>query len=89
MGQGVKLKKEYVTKEALHSHKLECKLLGLVTFSPTLGKGIALCVIDVGLRKEDLEVEVEVRGKKQKAFLENILLLKNQGINSLHESIPL
>ncbi|GAB6065435.1 glycine cleavage system aminomethyltransferase GcvT [Aquifex pyrophilus] len=39
------------------------------TFSPTLNKGIALCFVDVGERKEGNEVEIDVRGKRLKAFL--------------------
>ncbi len=49
------------------------------TFSPTLGKGIALCFIDVSLRKEGLEVEVEVRGKRLKAFLRRYPFVEKSG----------
>ena len=33
------------------------------TFSPTLGRGIALCFVDVNVRQEDTPVHLEVRGK--------------------------
>jgi len=39
------------------------------TFSPTLGKGIALCFVDTEERKEGNEVFLEVRGRKLKALL--------------------
>ncbi|NPA42357.1 MAG: glycine cleavage system aminomethyltransferase GcvT [Aquificae bacterium] len=39
------------------------------TFSPTLGKGIALCFVKLEHREEGKEVELEVRGKLLKAHL--------------------
>ncbi len=39
------------------------------TFSPTLGKGIALCFVDTEERKEGNEVFLEVRGRKLRALL--------------------
>ncbi|QWK20017.1 MAG: glycine cleavage system aminomethyltransferase GcvT [Hydrogenobacter thermophilus] len=41
------------------------------TYSPTLDKGIALCFVDISFRKEGLEVELDVRGKRLKALLRN------------------
>lgn len=39
------------------------------TFSPTLGKGIALCFVDTDLRREGEEVRLEVRGRLLKGLL--------------------
>ncbi len=46
------------------------------TYSPTLQRGIALCFVDVNLRQEGLEVELEVRGKRLPAKLRNYPFLK-------------
>lgn len=50
------------------------------TFSPTLGKGVALCFVDVNLRKEGLEVEVDVRGKRMRATLREYPFIRKAGI---------
>jgi aminomethyltransferase len=39
------------------------------TYSPTFDRGIALCFVDLNFRKEGLEVDLEVRGKRLKARL--------------------
>lgn len=39
------------------------------TFSPTLQRGIGLCFVDLAYRKEGLEVEIDIRGKKLPAKL--------------------
>ncbi len=39
------------------------------TFSPTLGKGIALCFVDTELRKEGEEVWIDIRGKPVRGTL--------------------
>ncbi|MFN3814081.1 MAG: aminomethyltransferase family protein, partial [Aquificaceae bacterium] len=46
------------------------------TYSYTLEKGIALCFVDINLRKENLEVEIEVRGKRLKALLRSYPFLR-------------
>ncbi len=58
---------------------LEGKEIGRVssgTYSHFLGKGIALCFVDVDYRKEGLEVELEVRGKRLKALLRRYPFIK-------------
>lgn len=39
------------------------------TYSPTLDRGIALCFVDLNFRKEGLEADLEIRGKRSKARL--------------------
>lgn len=48
------------------------KEIGIIssgTFSPTLNKGIALCFVEIEERKENNEVEVEIRNRRFKAIL--------------------
>ncbi len=48
------------------------------TFSPTLGKGIALCFVDLEHRKEGKEVELEVRGRRLRAVLRSYPFVKGR-----------
>ncbi len=68
---GLELAEKGVPREGYRVLKGE-KVIGQIssgTFSPTLGKGIALCFVDLEERREGKEVEVEVRGKRLKALL--------------------
>ena len=58
------------------------KEIGVVssgTFSPTLGKGIALCFVDIEHREEGREAELEVRGKRLRAVLRSYPFVKGRG----------
>ncbi len=68
---GLELLTRGVPREGYRIHKGD-KEIGTVssgTFSPTLGKGIALCFVDLEERIEGNEVSLEVRGKRLKALL--------------------
>lgn len=48
------------------------------TFSPTLQKGIALCFVELDYRREGLEVELDVRGKRLPAMLKSYPFIKKR-----------
>lgn len=49
------------------------------TYSPTLGKGVALCFVNTDSRKEGLEVDLEVRGKLLRARLRPYPFVRGRG----------
>ena len=68
---GLELLTRGVPREGYSIYKGD-KEIGTVssgTFSPTLGKGIALCFVDLEERIEGNEVSLEIRGKRLKALL--------------------
>ena len=68
---GLELLTRGVPREGYSIYKGD-KKVGTVssgTFSPTLGKGIALCFVDLEERIEGNEVSLEIRGKRLKALL--------------------
>ncbi len=68
---GLELLTRGVPREGYSIYKGD-KKVGTVssgTFSPTLGKGIALCFVDLEERIEGNEVSLEIRGKRLQALL--------------------
>lgn len=75
---GLELLERGIPREGYRIY-LSGKEIGYVssgTYSYTLEKGIALCFVDINLRKENLEVEMEVRGKRLRALLRSYPFLR-------------
>ncbi len=77
---GLELTTKGVPREGYRIYKGE-EEVGVVssgTFSPTLGKGIALCFVDVKHRSEGNEVDLEIRGKRIRAVLRSYPFVKGR-----------
>lgn len=77
---GLELLEKGVPREGYRVKRGE-REIGVVssgTFSPTLGKGIALCFVDVEEREEGKEVSLEVRGREVKGKLRSYPFLRGK-----------